>query len=111
MPGGVFHAFSGSWETYDRISRYGNFMVGIGGVVTYKNAGVAKSIEKIPLERIVLETDCPYLTPVPMRGKTNYPMYLPYVAGEIAKILEIDVEEVDHLTTTNAHTLYERLKI
>lgn len=106
MPRGVFHAFSGSWETYDRISRYGDFMVGIGGVVTYKNAGVAKSIEKIPLERIVLETDCPYLTPVPMRGKRNDSSYLAYIAEKIAQVKGCSLEEVAAATTANAKEMF-----
>ena len=106
MPRGVFHAFSGSWETYDRISRYGDFMVGIGGVVTYKNAGVAKSIERIPLERIVLETDCPYLTPVPMRGKRNDSSYLAYIAEKIAQVKGCTLEEVAAATTANAKEMF-----
>ena len=106
MPRGVFHAFSGSWETYDRISRYGDFMVGIGGVVTYKNAGVAKSIERIPLERIVLETDCPYLTPVPMRGKRNYSSYLAYIAENVAQVKGCALEEVAAVTTANAKEMF-----
>ena len=106
MPRGVFHAFSGSWETFDRISRYGNFMVGIGGVVTYKNAGVAKSIERIPLERIVLETDCPYLTPVPMRGKRNDSSYLAYIAEKIAQVKGCTLEEVAAATTANAREMF-----
>ncbi len=106
MPRGVFHAFSGSWETYDRISRYGNFMVGIGGVVTYKNAGVAKSVERIPLERIVLETDCPYLTPVPMRGKRNDSSYLAYIAEKIAQVKGCTLEEVAAATTANAKEMF-----
>ena len=81
---GVFHAFSGSYETYERISRYGNFMAGIGGVVTYKNAGVAKAVERIPLDRIVLETDSPYLTPVPFRGKRNDSSNVVHIAAKIA---------------------------
>lgn len=106
IPRGVFHAFSGSWETYDRLSRYGDFMVGIGGVVTYKNAGVAKSIENIPLERIVLETDCPYLTPVPMRGKRNDSSYLAYIAEKIAQVKGVSLEEVAQATTANAQRMF-----
>ena len=106
FPRGVFHAFSGSWETYDRLSRYGDFMVGIGGVVTYKNAGVAKSIDKIPLEKIVLETDCPYLTPVPMRGKRNDSSYLAYIAEKIAQVKGVSLEEVAQATTANAKRMF-----
>ena len=106
VPQGVFHAFSGSYETYERIAKYGNFMVGIGGVVTYKNAGVAKSVERIPLERIVLETDSPYLTPVPFRGKRNESSYLVHIAEKIAQIKGIALEEVASTTTHNAFEMF-----
>lgn len=106
VPRGVFHAFSGSYETYERICKYGDFMVGIGGVVTYKNAGVAKSIGRIPLERIVLETDSPYLTPVPFRGKRNESSYLVHIAEKIAQIKGCHLEEVARRTTENAFTLF-----
>ena len=106
IPRGVFHAFSGSWETYDRLSRYGDFMVGIGGVVTYKNAGVAKSIENIPLDRIVLETDCPYLTPEPNRGKRNNSLYLPHVVETIAQLKKLDRETVEAVTWDNGVKMY-----
>ena len=81
-------------------------MVGIGGVVTYKNAGVAKSIENISLERIVLETDCPYLTPVPMRGKRNDSSYLAYIAEKIAQVKGVSLEEVAQVTTANAQRMF-----
>lgn len=106
VPRGVFHAFSGSWETYQRICGYGDFMVGIGGVVTYKNAGVAKALEKIPLERIVLETDSPYLTPVPFRGKRNESSYLVYVAEKISQIKGCTLEEVADATVANAIKMF-----
>lgn len=106
VPGGVFHAFSGSLETYRRISGYGNFMVGIGGVVTYKNAGVAKVVENIPLEKIVLETDSPYLTPVPFRGKRNESSYLRYIAEKVAQAKGCDVEDVAAATTENAIQMF-----
>lgn len=106
VPRGVFHAFSGSYETYSRIASYGNFMVGIGGVVTYKNAGVAKSIERIPLEKILLETDSPYLTPVPFRGKRNESSYLVHIAGKIAEIKGCPLEEVAAATTANAYRMF-----
>jgi TatD DNase family protein len=81
-------------------------MVGIGGVVTYKNAGVAKSVEKIPLDRIVLETDSPYLTPVPFRGKRNESSYLVHIAGKIAEIKGCPLEEVAAATTANAYRMF-----
>lgn len=106
IPRGVFHAFSGSVETWERIHRYGKFMVGIGGVVTYKNAGVAKTVEQIPLEYILLETDCPYLTPVPFRGKRNDSGNLVYIAEKIAQIKGCALEEVAKVTTENAKRMF-----
>lgn len=106
VPRGVFHAFSGSYETYERICSYGNFMVGIGGVVTYKNAGVAKTLERVPLDRIVLETDSPYLTPVPLRGKRNESSYLVYIAEKIAAIKGCTLEEVAAATVENATLMF-----
>ena len=106
IPRGVFHAFSGSVETWERIRRYGKFMVGIGGVVTYKNAGVAKTVEQIPLEYILLETDCPYLTPVPHRGKRNDSGNLEYIAEKIAQIKGCSLGEVAEVTTANAKRMF-----
>ena len=106
IPRGVFHAFSGSVETWERIRRYGKFMVGIGGVVTYKNAGVAKTVEQIPLEYILLETDCPYLTPVPHRGKRNDSGNLVYIAEKIAQVKGCTLEEVAKATTENAIRMF-----
>lgn len=87
---GVFHAFSGSFEMYERINRYGDFIVGIGGVVTFKNAQVAKTLERIPIERIVYETDSPYLSPVPFRGKRNDSSNLLYISHKVAEIKMTD---------------------
>ena len=81
-------------------------MVGIGGVATYKNAGVAKTLEKIPLEKIVLETDSPYLTPVPFRGKRNESSYLVYIAEKISQIKGCTLEEVAQATTANAKKMF-----
>lgn len=83
---GVFHAYSGSYEMYERINRYGNFIIGIGGVVTFKNAQVAKTLESVPLDRIVFETDSPYLSPVPFRGKRNDSSNIPYISHKVAEI-------------------------
>lgn len=105
-PRGVFHAFSGSIETFGRISGYGDWYIGIGGVLTYKNAGIAETVRKIPLDRIVLETDSPYLTPVPFRGKRNESSYIPLIAEKLAVLKGIPVEEVAALTTENARRLF-----
>ncbi len=103
---GVFHAFSGSYETYRQILRHGDFKIGIGGVSTYKNAGVAATLEKISLDDIVLETDSPWLTPVPFRGKRNESSYLIHIAANIARIQGISIETVAIITTKNARKLF-----
>ncbi len=103
---GIMHAFSGSIETYRRIKRYGDFRIGIGGVITYKKAGIAETIKEIPLEDIVLETDSPWLTPAPFRGKRNEPSYLKYIKEKIALLKEVTPEEVDRITTDNTIKLF-----
>ncbi|MBO7321179.1 MAG: TatD family hydrolase [Bacteroidales bacterium] len=105
-PRGVFHAFSGSYETYERINRYGDFLVGIGGVVTYKKAGVASVVERLPLERMVLETDSPWLSPVPYRGKRNEPSYLKEIVAKIASLKGCDPALVEEVTTANAMKMF-----
>ncbi len=103
---GVFHAFSGSLETYRRFSRYGEFKIGLGGVLTYKNSHLPEVIKKIDLSEIVLETDAPYLTPVPFRGKRNEPAYIAIIAEAVAKIKECHVEAVAEISTFNALKLF-----
>ena len=83
------------------------FYIGIGGVVTFKNAKkIVEVVNAIPLEHIVLETDCPYLAPVPYRGKRNSSMYLPYVVSRIAEIKGVTEEEVINTTEINARNMY-----
>ena len=103
---GVFHAFGGSIETYRRIKSYGDFKVGIGGVVTFKNAGVAKTVSEIPLSDILLETDAPWLTPAPHRGTRNESSYIQFVAAKVAEIKGCSVEEVASITSSNAEALF-----
>ncbi len=103
---GVFHAFSGSYETYERLKKHGDIKIGIGGVVTYKNAGIAKVLERVPLEDILLETDSPYLTPVPYRGKRNDSSYIPIIAEKIAQIKGCSLEEVAEVTTASAKQMF-----
>lgn len=103
---GVFHAFSGSIETFRELSRLGDWYIGIGGVLTYKKASIAETVKDIPLERILLETDSPYLTPVPFRGKRNESSYIPHIAGRLAEIKGKEVEEVAAVTTINAENLF-----
>lgn len=104
--GGVLHCFSYSIEMAREFIRLG-FYIGIGGVVTFKNARKLKEVAAgIPLERILLETDCPYLAPVPYRGKRNSSLYLPLVADQIAALRGISAEEVIRVTRQNAMAMY-----
>ena len=103
---GNLHCFTASWEIYERANRYGEFSVGIGGVVTFKNAGLAKTLERIPLERILLETDAPYLAPVPFRGRRNESAYLPHVAAKVAEIKGLTTDQIAEITTNNAEKLF-----
>ena len=103
---GVMHAYSGSYEVYRRLLGYADFKFGIGGVVTYKNAGIAAVLEKMSLDDIVLETDCPWLTPVPYRGKRNEPAYVRLVAEKVAQIKGLPLEEVAAVTTRSAQRLF-----
>ena len=103
---GSLHAFSGSYETFQRVQKYGEWYVGIGGVVTFKKASLAEAVKRIPLDRIILETDSPYLTPVPYRGSRNESAYIPYIASKIAELKGIGVEEVAETTTASARRLF-----
>ena len=102
---GVFHCFSGSSEQAAEITSLG-FFLGIGGVLTFKNSGLDKAIENISLAHIVLETDAPYLAPVPFRGKQNKPSLLIYVAERLAQLKGVGVDEVAEVTTANAIKLF-----
>lgn len=99
---GVLHAFGEGVQTYERIKALGGFAVGIGGVSTYKKSPLAESIPHIDLEDILLETDSPYLTPVPFRGKRNEPAYVAYVCARVAELKGLTSEEVAEQTTLNA---------
>lgn len=103
---GIMHCFSGSLETAREYISMG-FLLGIGGVLTFKNSKLKEVIKEIPLESIVLETDAPYLAPEPYRGKTNEPSYVVETAKFLAKIKEISVEEVDKITTNNVIKLFD----
>lgn len=103
---GNMHAYSGSLESLQEIQRLGDWRIGVGGVVTFKNAGLAEVVRNVPLERIVLETDAPYLTPVPHRGTRNESSYIPLIAAKVAELKGVTVEEVAEITTNNARTLF-----
>ncbi len=104
---GVFHCFTGTVEQAERIIKLG-FYVGIGGVVTFKNGGLEAVLPSVSIDHIVLETDSPYLSPVPHRGKRNEPSYIPLIAQRVADIKGMSVEEVMKQTTLNAQKLFER---
>jgi TatD DNase family protein len=103
---GVFHCFTGNQEQAGHIIKMG-FMLGIGGVLTYKNSGLAEVVEKIPLAHLLLETDAPFLAPAPNRGKRNESAYLVEVAKKLAEIKKMKVEEVAEITTRNAIELFK----
>jgi TatD DNase family protein len=103
---GVFHSFTGTLSDYNHIVNYGGFMVGLGGVVTYKNGGVDKILKSMNLDHILLETDSPYLSPVPQRGKRNESANIIFIAKRVAEIFEIDIEQVADVTTKNANSLF-----
>ena len=102
---GIFHCFSGTADQAGEITGMG-FYLGIGGILTYKNAGLASAIEKVPLDRIVLETDAPYLAPVPYRGKRNEPAYLWEVAQKLAAVKGMSTEEIAAVTSANAMKIF-----
>lgn len=103
---GNLHAFSGSYETFLRIQKYGDWRIGVGGVVTFKKAGLAEVVKKVPLERILLETDSPYLTPVPFRGMRNDSTKIPLIASKIAELQGKEIAEVAAVTTASAKELF-----
>jgi len=104
---GVFHCFSGSVEQAKKICGLG-FYLGIGGVATFKNGGLDTVIPELDINRIVLETDSPYLAPVPHRGKRNTPEYIPLIASRVAALRNISIEELRQHTYSNSNNLFER---
>jgi TatD DNase family protein len=107
LPKGIFHCFSGDVEQAQKILALKNFKLGIGGVVTFKNSGLDKVVETISIEDIVLETDSPYLAPMPYRGKRNESSYIPLIAKKVAELKNISIEEVENITTKNANFIFE----
>lgn len=103
---GVFHCFSGNKKQAEKIIDLG-FMLGIGGVITFKNSGLDRIIGSIGLSKVILETDAPYLTPVPYRGKRNEPSYIPLIAQKLAAICHCSINEVAQITTQNAKNLFK----
>jgi TatD DNase family protein len=103
---GVFHSFGGTQEELEEIARCKNFMIGINGVITYKKANFRDYLPLFPLERIILETDSPYLPPVPFRGKRNEPAYLVNVAEKLAEVYQLSIETIAEVTTENVRWLF-----
>lgn len=103
---GVFHCFGGSRETAERMLRHEGFALGIGGVVTFKNSRLADTLKSVPLDRIVLETDSPYLAPVPYRGKRNEPAYVLQVAAFLSNVYGVPVEKVSEVTNATVRQLF-----
>lgn len=105
LPGGVFHCFPGDVDEAFRVIDLG-FVLGIGGVVTYKNAKMARVAAEVPLDKILLETDAPYLTPMPYRGKTNQPAYVALVCQKIAELREQSLAEIEKITDRTCQKLF-----
>lgn len=104
---GVMHCYSGSVEMAEEYINKLGFYISIGGPVTFKNARIVKEVaQSVPLDKLLIETDCPYLTPEPYRGKRNEPMFVKYTAQEIAKLRETTIEELAEATSRNAKTLF-----
>jgi TatD DNase family protein len=107
---GVFHSFGGSREELEEALRCPGFFLGVNGVITYKKATFRDYLSLAPIERIVLETDAPYLTPVPYRGKRNEPAYLTYIVQQLAEVYDLPAETITQITTQNAGRLFTAIK-
>lgn len=106
---GVFHSFTGSKKDADWIIEFGGFYLGINGIVTFKNSGMDKVVKQLNIENLILETDSPYLTPAPYRGKRNESAYVDLVCQKLSEILEIEKNEIIQKTTENTYKLFEKL--
>lgn len=105
---GIFHCFTGGRIEAEKIIAYGGFKMGIGGVVTFKNGGLDKTLIDVPIDHLVLETDAPYIAPAPNRGKRNEPAFLTYVVKKMAEIYSLSAEEVERITSMNALEVFEK---
>ena len=104
---GVFHSFTGTVEEAEELVGYTRFMIGVNGVVTFKKSTLPDALKIIPMERLVLETDSPYLAPVPFRGKRNETSYVKRVALKLAELYEMEIGEVERQTTANALKVFK----
>ena len=103
---GNMHAYAGSFETWKELCRWGDWSIGVGGVLTFKKARLPEVVAAIPIEKILLETDAPYMAPTPLRGTRNEPANIPIIAAKVAEIKNITIEEVERITTANAIELF-----
>jgi len=103
---GIFHCFTGSVEEAKKVFELENFYVGIGGVITFKNSGLAQVVAELPMDKVLLETDSPYLAPTPHRGKRNESTYIPEIAEKVAEAQNLTLEEVAKITSKNALVLF-----
>lgn len=103
---GVFHSFGGNREELDMIASLGNFMIGVNGVVTFKNSGLSEVLKDCSRERVVVETDSPYLSPTPYRGKRNESSYLSFIVDRLAEAWQMDRSAVEAITTKNANEMF-----
>lgn len=106
---GIIHSFSGSYETAIEYIKMG-YLIGINGVITFKNSKIFEVIKRLPLESIVLETDSPYLTPVPYRGRKNSPKYIFDIAKYVSNLFEVDMESLAKITNDNLNRVFDKLK-
>jgi TatD DNase family protein len=104
---GVFHCFSGTVEEAKEVIDL-DFYIGIGGVATFKNGGLDKVLPEVSIDKIILETDAPYLAPVPHRGKRNEPSYVPLIVKKVAELMKVDIEELAKKTTQNCFNLFKK---
>lgn len=109
LVGGVFHCFTGNEREAAELLQFDNFVLGIGGVSTFKKSHLPEVITTVPIERIVLETDSPYMAPVPMRGQRNESAFIPYIIEKIAQSYGLSPEEVGRITTATAERLFSLL--
>lgn len=107
--GGIFHCYNGSLEITKRIFDLG-FYVSIGGTITFKNSKMSEILKMIGIDRVMLETDCPYLSPEPFRGKINEPKNISIIADRIAQIVDKNIKEVESVTTENCYKVFQKLK-
>ena len=109
LPGGVFHCFTGNEIEARELLQFDRFVLGIGGVLTFKKSNLPQTLAVVPLNRIVLETDAPYMAPVPHRGKRNEPAFVLEVLRKLAEVYDVSEEEIARQTTANVHEVFKKI--